>query len=194
MLLADEAHHFNVSTTGQESQKPSWENTVESIFRSKPDNLLLEFTATPDYTDDNSVNKYRNKVLYKYDLRQFRNDGYSKDVYIVQADFEERDRIIQALILNQYKQEVAAKHQINLKPVILFKAQRTIEQSQKNKEDFHKLIEDLTAAHIANIRQSNIPLVQRAFQFFDDNNISDEQLVRTSKTGISGRILPLGQR
>ena len=181
VLLADEAHHFNVSTTGQESQKPSWENTVESIFRQNRDNLLLEFTATPDYTDDNSVNKYLNKVLYKYDLRQFRNDGYSKDVYIVRADFEERDRIIQALILNQYKQEVAAKYQINLKPVILFKAQRTIEQSQKNKENFHKLIEDLTAAHIANIRQSNIPIVQRAFQFFDDNNISDEQLVRRLK-------------
>ena len=103
--------------------------------------------------------------------------GYSKDVFIVQADFEEKDRIIQALILNQYKQEVAAKYQINLKPVILFKAQRTIEQSRKNKEDFHKLIDDLTAAHIANIRRSNIPLMQRAFQFFDDNNISDEQLI-----------------
>ncbi len=181
VLLADEAHHFNVSTTGQESQKPSWENTVENIFRQNRDNLLLEFTATPDYTDDNSVNKYRNKVLYKYDLRQFRNDGYSKDVYIVRADFEERDRIIQALILNQYKQEVAATYQIDLKPVILFKAQRTIEQSHKNKEDFHKLIEDLTTTHVAKIRQSNIPLVQRAFQFFDNNDVSDEQLVRRLK-------------
>ena len=181
VLLADEAHHFNVSTTGQESQKPNWENTVESIFRQNQNNLLLEFTATPDYTDANSVNKYRNKVLYKYDLRQFRNDGYSKDVYIVRADFEERDRIIQALILNQYKQEVAAKHQINLKPVILFKAQRTIEQSQKNKEEFHKLIDNLTAAHIANIRQSDIELVQWAFQFFDNNKISNEQLVRRLK-------------
>ena len=181
VLLADEAHHFNVSTTGQESQKPSWENTVENIFRQNRDNLLLEFTATPDYRDENSVNKYRNKVLYKYDLRQFRNDRYSKDVFIVRADFEENDRIIQALILNQYKQEVAAKYQINLKPVILFKAQRTIEQSQQNKENFHKLIEDLTTAHVTNIRRSNIPLVQRAFQFFDDNNISDQQLVERLK-------------
>lgn len=177
VLLADEAHHFNASTTGQEFQKPSWENTVENIFRQNRDNLLLEFTATPEYRDENSVNKYRNKVLYKYDLRQFRNDGYSKDVFIVRADFEENDRIIQALILNQYKQEVAAKYQINLKPVILFKAQRTVKQSHKNKEEFHKLIDNLTAAQIANIRQSDIELVQRAFQFFDKNSISDEQLV-----------------
>ena len=177
VLLADEAHHINTSTKAGQELLISWEKTVERIFGQNPDNLLLEFTATLDYTHRSLADKYRNKVLYKYDLRQFRNDGYSKDVYIVQADFEERDRIVQALILNQYKQEVAAKHQINLKPVILFKAQRTIEQSRKNKEDFHKLIEDLTAAHIANIRRSNIPLVQRAFQFFDDNNISDEQLV-----------------
>ena len=177
VLLADEAHHFNVSTTGQESQNPSWENTVESIFRKNRDNLLLEFTATPKYRDENSVNKYRNKILYKYDLRQFRNDRYSKDVYIVRANFEEKDRIVQALILNQYKQEVAAKYKINLKPVILFKAQHTVKQSQKNKKEFHKLIDNLTAAQIANIRQSDIGLVQRAFQFFDNNSISDEQLV-----------------
>ena len=176
VLLADEAHHINTSTKAEQKLLVSWENTVERIFGQNPDNLLLEFTATLDYNHRSLADKYRNKVLYKYDLRQFRNDGYSKDVFIVQADFEEKDRIVQALILNQYKQEVAAKHQINLKPVILFKAQRTIEQSRKNKEDFHKLIEDLTAAHIANIRRSNIPLVQRAFQFFDDN-ISDEQLV-----------------
>ena len=177
VLLADEAHHINTSTKAGQELLISWERTVERIFGQNPENLLLEFTATLDYTHRSLADKYRNKVLYKYDLRQFRNDGYSKDVYIIQADFEEKDRIVQALILNQYKQEVAAKHQINLKPVILFKAQRTIEQSRKNKEDFHKLIEDLTAAHIANIRRSNIPLVQRAFQFFDDNNISDEQLV-----------------
>lgn len=177
VLLADEAHHINTSTKAGQQSMISWENTVERIFNQNPDNLLLEFTATLDYTHSSLVDKYRNKVLYRYDLRQFRNDGYSKDVYIVQADFEEKDRIIQALILNQYKQEVAAKHQINLKPVILFKAQRTIEQSQKNQADFHKLIDNLTAADIANIRRSDIPLVRRAFQFFDNNNISDEQLV-----------------
>ena len=177
VLLADEAHHINTSTKAGQELLISWENTVERIFSQNLDNLLLEFTATLDYNHSSLADKYRNKVLYKYDLQQFRNDGYSKDVFIVQADFEEKDRTVQALILNQYKQEVAAKHQINLKPVILFKAQRTIEQSRKNKEDFHKLIDDLTAAHIANIRRSNIPLVQRAFQFFDDNNISDERLV-----------------
>ena len=150
---------------------------MERIFGQNPDNLLLEFTATLDYTHRSLADKYRNKVLYKYDLRQFRNDGYSKDVYIVQADFEEKDRIIQALILNQYKQEVAAKYQINLKPVILFKAQRTIDQSKENKDRFHNIVENLSAEDIQRIRdKSNLPLVKRAFTFFDKNHIGPNQL------------------
>ena len=178
VLLADEAHHINTSTKAGQESLISWENTVERIFGQNPDNLLLEFTATLDYTHRSLADKYRNKVLYKYDLRQFRNDGYSKDVYIVQADFEEKDRIIQALILNQYKQEVAAKYQINLKPVILFKAQRTIDQSKENKDRFHNIVENLSAEDIQRIRdKSNLFLVKRAFTFFDKNHIGPNQLV-----------------
>jgi len=59
----------------------------------------------------------------------------------------------------------------------MFKAQRTIAQSQENKAEFHKLIEGLTAEHVARVRKSNIPLVQRAFQFFDENGMGDEQLI-----------------
>ena len=177
VLLADEAHHINTSTKAGQELLVSWERTVERIFGQNTDNLLLEFTATLDYTHSSLVDKYRNKVLYKYDLRQFRNDGYSKDVYIVQADFEEKDRIIQALILNQYKQEVAAKYRMNLKPVILFKAQRTIDQSKENKDRFHNIVENLSAEDIQRIRdKSNLPLVKSAFTFFDENHITPNQL------------------
>ena len=177
VLLADEAHHMNTRTKAQKEMFESWENTVERIFHQDDDNLLLEFTATLDYTHSNIVEKYRNKVLYRYDLRQFRNDGYSKDVYIVQADFEENDRIVQALILSQYKQEVAAKYRINLKPVILFKAQKTIAQSKENKANFYKLVENLTENDIDRISgKSDIPLVARAFRFFDSEGINPKQL------------------
>lgn len=181
VLIADEAHHINVKTKSDRELFESWENTVERIFTQNEENLLLEFTATHDYATPAMVDKYRNKVINRYDLLQFRNDCFSKDVVIVQSDFGQQERILQALILNQYKQEVAAKYRINLKPVILFKAQRTIAQSQENKANFHKLIDGLTAKHIASIRKSNIPLVQRAFRFFDDNNISDEHLVERLK-------------
>jgi len=189
VLIADEAHHINVKTRAlgefegkaQGELFESWENTVERIFTQNEDNLLLEFTATHDYGTPAMVEKYRNKVIIRYDLLQFRNDRYSKDVVIVQSDFDQRERILQALILSQYKQEVAAKYRINLKPVILFKAQRTIAQSQENKAEFHELIDGLTAKHIARIRKSTIPLVKRAFQFFDENRISDEQLIERLK-------------
>ena len=181
VLLADEAHHINTSTKAGRELFESWENTVERIFRQNVDNLLLEFTATLDYTHTDLVEKYCNKVLFKYDLRQFRNDGYSKDVYIVRSDFNEKDRILLALIVNQYKQEVAAKYRINLKPVILFKAQHKVEESQTNKEKFHKLIDNLTGTQLATIRQSNIPLVKQAFQFFFENNISDDGLAQRLK-------------
>ena len=183
VLIADEAHHMNVSTKSQRELFDSWENTVERIFRQNRDNLLLEFTATHDYETPAMVEKYRNKVINRYDLLQFRNDGFSKDVVIVQSDFDLNRRILQALILSQYKHEVAAKNEyrINLKPVILFKAHRTIEQSKENKANFHRLIDGLTAEQVRAIRQSNIPAVQRAFEFFDAEGTGDEELAERLK-------------
>ncbi len=183
VLLADEAHHLNVSTRSQQGQLlfESWENTVEKIFKSNQDNILLEFTATHDYENDEMIEKYRNKVINRYDLVNFRNDKFSKEVVLVHSDFEQHDRILQALILSQYKQEVAQKNGINLKPVILFKAQRTIEQSKINKSEFHQLINALTADDIDRIRNSRLEIVQRAFNFFDQTNMSSYQLAQRLK-------------
>jgi len=176
VLIADEAHHLNVRTRAPFELFESWENTVEAIFAQNQDNLLLEFTATHNYTHSSMMEKYLHKVIFRYDLKQFRNDLFSKDVSIVQADLDLNERILQALILSQYKQEVAARHRINLKPVILFKAQRTIAQSEENKANFHKLIGSLSARQIATLRRSDIGIVRRAFQFFDAQGITDAQL------------------
>jgi type III restriction enzyme len=181
VLLADEAHHMNVQTKAQEEMFDSWENTVQNIFEQNAGNLLLEFTATHDFATPAMVDKYRNKVIFRYDLPEFRNDRFSKDVTLVYSDFALDERIIQALILSQYKQEVAAKYRINLKPVLLFKAQRTIAQSQENKSNFHKIIGKLDAKQIAKIRKSDISIVRRAFRFFEENKINDEQLAERLK-------------
>ena len=184
VLLADEAHHINVQTKAQQELFNNWENTVERIFNANAENLLLEFTATHDYETPAMITKYRNKVINRYALKDFRNDRFSKDVVIVQSDFELPQRILQALILSEYKQEVAAKHGINLKPVILFKAQRTIAQSEENKANFHRLIDRLTEAQIAEMRQSStVPIVQQAFHFFTENQVSDAQLAQRLKHG-----------
>ena len=182
VLLADEAHHINVSTKSQQELFESWENTVARIFKSNENNLLLEFTATLDYDNLDIVEKYRNKTIYQYDLVRFRKDQFSKEVVLVHSDLDLESRILQALILNQYKQEVAAKNGINLKPVILFKAQRTIAQSQENKANFHKLVDELTASQIDRFRELALEIVQRAFRFFDQNSITTAQLVQRLKS------------
>ena len=69
-------------------------------------------------------------------FKNYRDDRYSKDITLVHSDLDLQDRILQALILNQYKQQIAAKHRIQLKPVILFKAQKTIAQSRGEQGKF----------------------------------------------------------
>ena len=197
VLLSDEAHHTNVSTkaqiqlnlTGEDSkpvEKPTWENTVEKIFNANDDNLLLEFTATFDDKTPAIVQKYRNKVIYRYDLVKFRNDKYSKDIEIVRSDFSLQDRILQAILLNYYKQSVAAAYKIQLKPVILFKG-KTIPDSEKNKADFHKLINGLSGKDIDNIRRSEVSIIKQAFRFFDRQDTSSEELARNLKTNFHER-------
>ena len=125
VLLADEAHHTNVATKEQmdlplDQQKPSWENTVEKIFIANDQNVLLDFSATFEANTEAIVEKYQDKILYRYNLVKFRNDKYSKDISIVRSDFKGTDRMLQAIILHYYKQTVASNNGIQLKPVILF--------------------------------------------------------------------------
>lgn len=186
VFIADEAHHFNTVTLSQKQidsfSKPNWENTVNRIFDQNLDNILLEFTATLDYEQKNIVDKYKPKVIYRYDLRQFRDEKYSKDVNLLRSDLSENDRIIQAIILNQYKQDIALKNKINLKPVILFKAQKLISESLENKANFHSIIENLSEIQLQKIKeQSSISIIQKAFSFYSENNISISQLISRLK-------------
>lgn len=178
VLIADEAHHLN-SGTKSGNLFGSWEETVLQVLHQNFNNILLEFTATLDYESRQIADKYKNKVIYKYDLARFRKDKFSKEINLVRSMYDEKDRIIQALILNLYRQELAAFHHINLKPVILFKAKRTIKESEVNKENFHTLIENLSETMVEHIRKtSTVSVVQKAFQFFRKQNISPMDMVR----------------
>jgi type III restriction enzyme len=146
VMIAGEAHHMNVKTKSQGELFESWENTVERIFTQNEDNLLLEFTATHDYGTPAMVGKYYNKVIIHYDLLKFRNDGFQR----ISSSFRSilTDRAHPAtLILASTSRKWQRKYRINLKPVILFKAQRTIAQSQENKAEFHKTIEAYGTAY-----------------------------------------------
>jgi len=178
VLIADEAHHLSSSTKKNSGLFCSWEGTVLEVLNQNIDNLLLEFTATIDYESREIAEKYKNKVLFRYDLSQFRVEGFSKEINLIRSYYEEAERIIQALILNLYRQELATDNNINLKPVILFKAKKTIKESEENKERFHKLIEGLTEKHIENLQStSTLPIIQKAFSYFCNKNISHQVIV-----------------
>jgi len=183
VLLGDEAHHYNANSKSQLVLFKSWEKLIYDLHRSSFDNILLEFTATHDYNDTELTKKYQNKVIFKYDLAQFRIDKYSKEINLIRSFYDEKERILQALILNLYRQELATAHNINLKPVILFKAKKTIKESEQNKINFHNLIEDLSAQLVDQIRNTaTVSVVQKAFSFFDSIPISSAEIARRLKS------------
>ncbi len=192
VILSDEAHHINSSTKSgklskwEEEEKTSWENTVMQILGSHIENILLEFTATIDLSNEYIVEKYLDKIIYKYDLKQFRLDWYSKEVDILKADMSQDDRILQALILSQYRLKIAEKNKILCKPVILFKAQKTVAESEANLVNLERLIKDLRVEQIQNIKnKANSEIIVKAFRFFDENILSLESLVNELKDDFS---------
>lgn len=184
VMLADEADNFNVATRNQITLDGNWENTIRRIHEMNFGNVLLEFTATMDLDTPVIRQKYENKTIFKYDLKKFRIDGYSKEIEIMKSGAEQKYRVYQALILNLYRQVLAADYKINLKPVILFKAKKTIVESERNLALFHKWIDDLTDAEIERLRNSTgiDMVVKRAFDFFDKKNISSSEIVLRTKS------------
>lgn len=183
VLIADEAHHLSTATRNNGDLFGTWEGTVLGILNKNCDNILLEFTATVDLSNQEIKAKYENKIIYRYDLAQFRIDGYSKEINLIRSFYDERERILQALILNIYRQEIATDNNINLKPVILFKAKRTIKESERNKSNFHTLIENLSAEQIIKIKEtSTVAIVQKAFAYFQNKQLSETKLVEKIKS------------
>lgn len=176
-LIADEAHHLSSATKNNGKLFGSWEGTVVEILKQNYDNILLEFTATLDYESREIADKYQDKVIHKYDLAQFRIDKYSKEINLIRSLYDEKERIIQALLLNLYRQELATSKEINLKPVILFKAKQTIKESERNKENFHQLIEDFSFEMVDNIKKtSTVEIVKKAFDFFTTIKLSSNDI------------------
>ena len=186
VLISDEAHHINALTKSSLTQteaeeEKTWEATVNKIFSAHADNLLLEFTATVELSHPAVKAKYDNKILYQYSLKEFRKDGYSKEVKVLQADLEPIDRALQAVILSQYRRKVAEKHHLPMKPVLLMKS-RTIAESETFEIEFQTAIRELTAERLQTIKaKAAAPTVQHAFRYFETGGISLENLVTELK-------------
>lgn len=203
-LISDEAHHINVETkaglrtgmfgevtiNGSVSKEEaeeiiSWESTVNKIFNANPQNVLLEFTATVDFNNPNIAKKYAERLIFDYPLKQFRIDGYSKDVQVLQADADLFDRALQAILLSQYRRKIFEKNKQVIKPVLLFKS-KTIADSKAFQEEFTKGVESLTVKKIAEIKsKAKDEVLVRMFAYFDANKITLENLVSELKEDFS---------
>lgn len=189
VLISDEAHHIQTLTKAgktEEELENSWEYTVmERIFNKNRENILLEFTATIDLSDQNIVQKYEDKIIFQYDLKQFRLDKYSKEIEVLEADLEPINRAIQAVILSQYKRKVAEKHKLYLKPVILFKS-KSIKESEHNYNLFLEKIKNLKANDIKQIESKSYGTdLGRAFEYFKKENITYDNLIKEIQNDFS---------
>lgn len=191
VLLSDEAHHINAETKkGKPTQEElfesiSWEGTVERIFKAHEDNLLLEFTATVDLTDVNLAKKYKPKLLFDYPLKEFRKDGYSKEVKVLQTDLQPFDRAIQAVLLSQFRRKIFERNKKHIKPVTLMKS-KTIKESQTFFDEFRGRIQGLGASDLEAIRiKTSDAALAKMFDYFDANGITLENLVLEIKEDFS---------
>lgn len=204
VLISDEAHHINVETkaglrtdvfggvavNGQVSKEEaeeiiSWESTVNRIFNANPQNVLLEFTATVDFTNTNIAKKYAERLVFDYPLKQFRIDGYSKDVKVLQADADLFDRALQAILLSQYRRKIFEKNKQVIKPVLLFKS-KTIADSKDFQEEFIRGIETLTVKKLGSIKtNAKDEVLLKMFEYFDTQKITLENLVAELKEDFS---------
>lgn len=192
VLISDEAHHINAETKKKNELKKdevedilSWEGTVNRIFNANRENLLLEFTATADLSNPQIEEKYSDKLIFDYPLKQFRIDGFSKEVKVLQADLSQFDRAIQGVLLSQYRRKVFEKYKKLIKPVILFKS-KTIKDSQNFFDEFAEGIKNLKVSDLEKIKNSNPDeAIAKVFQYLEDNNISLENLITELKEDFS---------
>ena len=187
VMISDEAHHLN-SITGNgkldKSEKEllqSWEYTVNRILASNNENVLLEFTATCDIENPNIASKYLDKMIYNYPLSKFREDKYSKEVDTLQSNCDMKTKMLQAILLSQYRLKLFQDYKINIKPVVLFKSD-TIDNSKNNLLLFNEIIDSLKEEDIYKIKEStNNELLMDMFIYYENNDITISNLIREIK-------------
>ena len=185
VLLADEAHHLNALTSNSNQEdieaEKTWEYTIKRIFAANKDNVLLEFTATCNLKDTNVLNKYVDKIIFDFTLRQFRENGYTKEFCNFSTNVTPWQRTLQALILSEFRKLYFDKYNIYSKPIVMLKSYRVAESKTFYVQFYQKLKslspQDISAIKIQNNNEFKSRYLTNAFNFFDENNISLESLV-----------------
>lgn len=91
--------------------------------------------------------KYVDKIIYSYDLKEFMEDKYSKNVVRLQATETDDIKMMDALLMSQYRKLIARENGIYIKPILMFKS-NTIKVSNNKEEEFKRLIDDLSVENM----------------------------------------------
>src|SRR5690606_12220663 len=217
ILLADEAHSFNADTKKKkqldlvefkelkdgakaEDVERSWENTVtgkllqkEGIKTYVNNNVLLEFTATIP-KDTNVADKYKDKIIIKFDLPEFLKAGYTKEINLVSSNFNKKQRILQALLFNWYRNHLALEYGIkNFKPVILFRSKYSDEKLEGNVQEdytyFREVIDSLTTADFKFLESINVEQAQKIYEIGQSRIVDIVRIVNDKFNGDYQRII-----
>lgn len=177
IILGDEAHHFNASTKKEKEEETSWENTINKMLYLRTNNKLLEFSATINMDDKNISQKYSDKIIYKYDLGEFMNDGYSKNVLRLQSSDNDDEKMKDAILISQYRKLIARENGISyFKPIIMFKSSK-IKVSEQKQQYFNSIIESLSVESLfkyINQRKTAVSLnstLYKVFSYFSEQDL-----------------------
>lgn len=188
VFISDESHHINSytkkATQEEDFEKASWEISVTNAFLSNKENVMLEFTATVDLKDRNVEQKYKDKIIFDYQLKKFRESGYTKDFQNFATESELWDRSLMAIVLSEYRKYLFNDNKINIKPVVLFKSQR-IKDSQEFYEEFFDRLNKLNESELKKLYDTEIPILLKALDYFKSKDASFELLEHSLKNSFT---------
>ena len=189
VFISDEAHHLTVDTAKklnkeEETESKSWEYVIKSLYKANHENVMIEFTATCNLDNPNIHAEYENKIIFNYDLKQFRRDRYSKEVQTLQSDLDFMGMSLQAMVISQYRLHLFNDLHQDIKPVILFKSSK-IADSEDFVSQFERTVGSLRGSDLEPLTEVKVSIVQRAFRYFESKGISLELLAKELKEGFS---------
>ncbi|WP_458450611.1 DEAD/DEAH box helicase family protein [Fibrobacter sp.] len=142
----------------------SWETTICNYILGKKGkdgvsyaaeqnrNALLEFTATIP-RNDLIQEKYEDKIITKFELKDFVEAKCTKHIRLVRSNLEQKERVLQALLLNWYRYRIGVDYGIpNFKPVILFRS-KEIENSKADYQWFLDLCKNVKGADFGFVKK-----------------------------------------
>lgn len=157
----------------------SWETTICNYILGKKGkdgvsyaaeqnrNALLEFTATIP-RNDLIQEKYEDKIITKFELKDFVEAKCTKHIRLVRSNLEQKERVLQALLLNWYRYRIGVDYGIpNFKPVILFRSK----EIENSKADYQRFL-----ALCKNVKVSDFGFVKKLSKIKND---SDDQADKT---------------